>query len=127
MEKEKENEKEQEKEEKQSDDIPFHVYLRHTDSLIVRISVKNVRVTILELKQALEDRDGTLADMQRTIWGGKQLEDDKTLESYDQQGINWNERIIHVVLRLKGGNPVIYLFPSTPLPLVNVNLTLVPD
>ncbi len=35
--------------------------------------------------------------------------------------------IIHFVLRLRGGKPVIYLFPPTPIPDATVSVTLVPQ
>jgi len=56
--------------------------------------------TILELKQAFFDSDGVPVDAQRLIWGGKELEDEHTLQFYDIQ----QESTIYPVLRLRGGS-----------------------
>ena len=55
--------------------------------------------TILELKQLFFDSDGVPVDAQRLIWGGKELEDDRTLQFYNIQ----QESTIYPVLRLRGG------------------------
>jgi ubiquitin-large subunit ribosomal protein L40e len=55
--------------------------------------------TILELKQSFFDSDGVPVDAQRLIWGGKELEDDRTLQDYNIQ----QEATIYPVLRLRGG------------------------
>jgi ubiquitin-large subunit ribosomal protein L40e len=56
--------------------------------------------TILELKQSFFDSDGVPVDAQRLIWGGKELEDDRTLQDYNIQ----QEATIYPVLRLRGGS-----------------------
>ena len=55
--------------------------------------------TILELKQSFFDSDGVPVDAQRLIWGGKELEDERTLQDYNIQ----QESTIYPVLRLRGG------------------------
>ena len=55
--------------------------------------------TILELKQQFFDVEGVPVDAQRLIYGGKELEDERTLTDYNIQ----KESTIFPVLRLRGG------------------------
>ncbi len=55
--------------------------------------------TILELKQQFFDIEGVPVDAQRLIYGGKELEDERTLTDYNIQ----QESTIFPVLRLRGG------------------------
>ena len=54
---------------------------------------------VLAVKQALQEKEGIQVDQIRLIFSGKQLSDDRTLESYS---INAGATI-HMVLQLRGG------------------------
>lgn len=71
--------------------------------------------TIGTVKDMIQDIQGILPDEQRLIWAGRQLEDSKTLWEY---GIGAGTTL-HLIRRLRGGKPVIYLLPPT-----NINATV---
>lgn len=54
---------------------------------------------VLAVKQALQEKEGIQVDQIRLIFSGKQLSDDRSLESYN---INAGATI-HMVLQLRGG------------------------
>jgi len=59
----------------------------------------NLDSTVLDVKHALQEKEGIQADQIRLIFSGKQLADDKRLEEY---GVNAGA-VIHMVLQLRGG------------------------
>ena len=54
---------------------------------------------VLAVKQALQEKEGIQVDQIRLIHSGKQLADDKSLESYNIAA----GATIHMVLQLRGG------------------------
>ena len=60
--------------------------------------------TVADLKSKFQDVEGTHPDQQRLLFGGRQLEDDQTLEEY---GID-AQSTIHLVLRVQSGSPITY-------------------
>ena len=54
---------------------------------------------VLAVKQALQEKEGIQVDQIRLIFSGKQLSDDRTLESYTIAA----GATIHMVLQLRGG------------------------
>ena len=78
--------------------------------------------TIEVLKCRLQDREGIPPAQQTLIYNSELLEDERTLADYDVQGLG----TIDLLLSLRGGKPVIYLFSSIPVD-VRVKLSLVPS
>lgn len=78
-------------------------------------------ITIETFKFSLWNIVDMHPEEQRLIFAGKQLEDGRTLAEY---GIR-TDCTVHLVLRLRGAKPVIYLFSPTIVD-ATVNLGLVP-
>jgi len=60
----------------------------------------NSEQKILEVKSALQEKEGIQVDQIRLIYSGKQLNDNNTLASYDVKA----GAVIHMVLQLRGGS-----------------------
>ncbi len=76
-----------------------------------------------DLQGFIQDKEGVPPDQQRLIFRGKQLCGGCTLSSHGIVDGN----TVHMVKRLRGGKPVIYLFPTSPIPNAMVSVCLVPQ
>lgn len=54
---------------------------------------------IISIKEKLEEKEGIPPAQQRLVFQGKQLKDDKTINSYKLKG----GTILHLVVALRGG------------------------
>jgi ubiquitin len=70
------------------------------DTITIQANSSDKIITIKEKIQ--KKQDNLLPSHQRLIYGGKQLEDDKTLMDYNIQ----SEATLHLVVRLKGGQTI---------------------
>ncbi|KAK7452162.1 hypothetical protein VKT23_020790 [Stygiomarasmius scandens] len=82
----------------------FQVFVRTLTGKTVTFQVDPLD-TVLDLKSSIQDKEGIPLEQQRLIFSRKQLEDGKTLSSYSIR----HGSTIHVVVRLRGDKPVIYL------------------
>ena len=64
----------------------------------------NPDMTVLQVKDIIFEMERLPQDQMRLIYAGRQLEDNSTLLSNNVT----NNSTIHLVLRLKGGNSIIY-------------------
>ncbi|EAY15121.1 Ubiquitin family protein [Trichomonas vaginalis G3] len=84
------------------------LYVKTLTGLHIVITDFDLNNKVEDLKNSIQDREGIPPDQQRLIYNGMELEDKKTLRNY---GIRYGGTI-HLVLRLRGAKPVIYLYPK---------------
>ncbi|QRV96135.1 ubiquitin family protein [Ceratobasidium sp. AG-Ba] len=76
--------------------------------------------SIAELKLRIQEESGIPVEQQRLVHNRRMLLDEFSLSHYGLQ----TRSVIDVVVRLRGGKPVIYLFPPVPLSNIHATLTL---
>jgi large subunit ribosomal protein L40e len=79
-----------------SNDEEFYVKLISGQQIAFKLELD---ATIAQIKQDIFEQQSIKVEDQRLVFGGKQLEDDKTLRDYGVE----NGSTMHLVLRLKGG------------------------
>ncbi|KAJ2931095.1 hypothetical protein H1R20_g5974, partial [Candolleomyces eurysporus] len=106
---------------KDFDSDPYHVRVQTTTGRTIRV-LCSPSDTIANFKAMIQDQEGMPPDQQRLLYNGQGLDENYTLNDYDVQ----TGATFHIVLRLIGGKPVIYLYPPTAT-RVSTKLSLVPE
>jgi hypothetical protein len=77
----------------------MQIFVNSLDGKTFTLEV-NPNDTITAVKIKIEKKKGIDEGLQRLVFAGKQLHDEKTLEDYNIQ----NELTLHLFERLRGGN-----------------------
>eukprot|EP00752_Nemacystus_decipiens_P004030 g3691.t1 len=88
--------------------MTLFVKLLTGETIIIRASPGTF---VEDFKQKVQDVRGYPPEEQRILYVGKQLEDRRTLSYYKIS----NHSTLHLILRLRGGKPVILLYPPAPV------------
>ena len=77
---------------------PKQIFIRTVDNRTITVEVSDDE-TVTSLKQKLQDKEGIPANQQRLVFGGKQMQDGRSLSDYAVT----KEATIYLVLKLVGG------------------------
>ena len=80
------------------DGTAFQIFIKTLTGKSITIVVRK-EDSIQDLKGKIQDKEGIPPDHQRIIYGGKQLQDDRTWSDYDIS----KDATLHLVIRLPGG------------------------
>ena len=83
----------------------MQIHIKTLTGKIITLEVESTS-TIEKVKAMIQEWGRIPPDQQRLVFAGKQLEEDKTLADYGVKAGN----MLHLILRLRGGKPVVYLY-----------------
>jgi ubiquitin len=103
-------------------DITFHhpVFVKTLIGQTITLEVERLD-TIGGIRAKIQDKEGIPPNQQILVFAGQDLRDEPTVADY---GIP-NEAVVYLILKLRGGKPVIYLFPPAPMSEIYVQVSLV--
>ena len=78
--------------------IPMQIFVKTLTGRTIAIEVETSE-KVESVKEKIQAKEGTPADIQRLIYSGKYIEDGHTLEEYNIQ----KDATLHLLLRLLGG------------------------
>ncbi|KAH9608533.1 hypothetical protein KSS87_010988 [Heliosperma pusillum] len=90
----------------------MQIFLKTQTSMTITMEVDSTQ-SVASLKTLLQHKQGIPKDEQRLIFGGKQLEDDRTLAYYNIH----NESSVDVLMRVRGGGVGTLHYPPNLLAL----------
>ena len=76
----------------------MQIFVKTLSGKTITIEV-TASTSVSELQQKIEDKEGVPVAIQRLIFGGKQMADDKSAGHYNVEGGS----VLHLVLALRGG------------------------
>ncbi|KAI5166182.1 ubiquitin-like protein Nedd8 [Nematocida sp. ERTm5] len=76
----------------------MHIKIKTLEGTEVQLEVDKA-MKVKQVKELLQEKEAISIEQQRLIYGGKQLVDANTLETYGIQ----NNDVLHLVLALRGG------------------------